>query len=72
MSHFDITSLNLYCRQLLELPDLRLYNNLQMLNCSFNILKNLDNLPFSLKKLYCRINELTCLDNLPPDLKILE
>jgi hypothetical protein len=42
------------------------------LDCEFNSIINLDNLPKKLEKLYCGHNSITHLDNLPPDLKELK
>ena len=58
-------------KKLRQLPDLSRYTKLEELNCSDNMLTQLDNLPSSIIKLYCPTNFITKLDNLPHGLKIL-
>jgi Leucine-rich repeat (LRR) protein len=70
----QITELDLSCRGLRELPDLRMYTNLKILHCSQNQLSELTNLPPTLQTLYCSENQLITLPNLiemTPTLKYL-
>jgi Leucine-rich repeat (LRR) protein len=48
-----------------------LSNSLTKLNCSYNQIKSLDNLPNSLVELDCKTNQIISLDNLPKNLEIL-
>jgi Leucine-rich repeat (LRR) protein len=60
--------------QISSLEELRkkdFWNDIVYLDCSFNEMTNLDNLPPNLQKLYCSFNEITNLDNLPPNLQKL-
>lgn len=45
---YTIEILNLSHKEMTVLPDLSLYKNIKILNCSFNKLINLDNLPSGL------------------------
>jgi Leucine-rich repeat (LRR) protein len=45
MSFEDVTELILTGKGLTELPDLSEYKNLKVLNCNYNKIKNLDNVP---------------------------
>ena len=61
-----ITTLNISSKNLTELPSwVSECKKLENLNCSWNKIKHLDNLPPTLKKLYCCYNQITQLDNLP-------
>ena len=72
MDYSIVTKLDLQNQGLTELPsDIHKYNNLIQINCSYNKLTTLDNLPLGLQTLYCNNNKLTYLDNLPPGLKLL-
>ena len=59
MKDYSIEELDLSKQGLTELPDLRKYTNLKKLNCSYNKLTHLDNLPINLTKLDCSNNPLT-------------
>jgi Leucine-rich repeat (LRR) protein len=68
----NITVLKISNKELTELPDdIDKYTNLEKLNCSYNKITSLDNLPPTLKELNCRVNQITSLDNLPPKLEVL-
>ena len=72
MTDYSITELDISNKDLTELPkDIAKYTNLKILNCSFNQITSLDNLPLRLEILYCWNNNITSLDNLPPTLKEL-
>jgi Leucine-rich repeat (LRR) protein len=61
---YTITELNLYDKDLIKLPnDIYKYTNLQKLDCSYNNISSLDNLPQNLQKLYYSNNNITSLDN---------
>ena len=66
-----ITELNLSNKGLTKLPDLSIYPNLQTLDCSYNELTSLNNLPIGLQILNCSYNQLKSLDNLPIGLQKL-
>jgi Leucine-rich repeat (LRR) protein len=69
---YTITELNLSNKRLTKLPnDIYKYTNLRKIDCSYNQLTSLDNLPYNLQLLDCRHNQLTSLDNLPPNLQEL-
>lgn len=53
-----ITELDFSHRNLTELPDLSEYINLKILNCCYNKVTYLPELPDSLEKLYCANNQL--------------
>ena len=62
---YDVKYLNINNSNLYELPnDIKLYKNLDTLDCSYNKLTQLNNLPNSIKKLICSHNKLIRLDNL--------
>jgi hypothetical protein len=64
-----IYQLDLSEQNLNELPDLSKYTNLKYLNCSYNNITLLNNLPDSLEVLICCSNSILCLpDQLPPNL----
>ena len=52
----SITELDLSNKGLTKLPDLSIYPNLKKLNCHYNKLTNLDNLPSTLTYLRCSRN----------------
>jgi Leucine-rich repeat (LRR) protein len=66
-----VTKLDYSKQNLVELPDLTMYVNLEILNCNNNKLIKLGKLPDSLLILYCCDNRLTELEDLPPNLRIL-
>jgi Leucine-rich repeat (LRR) protein len=72
INYANITCLDISVRFLHQLPDLSKFINLKELDCCFNALTHLDNLPLPLEILRCSNNNLTNIDNLPPHLKILE
>ena len=55
----NVEEINIGCRNLHILPDLSRFTCLQKLNCSFNQLIQLDNLPLSLQILMFSKNQLT-------------
>ena len=62
MTDYTIIQLNLSKQNLTELPaDLLKYTNLKQLDCSYNNLTVLPELPASLTKLCCSYNKLTVL-----------
>ena len=68
----SITTLNISNKNLTELPSwVSECKNLEKLNCSFNKITLLNNLPPTLNELYCNNNKITNLNNLPQTLKIL-
>ena len=72
MPDYTITVLDISQHGLTELPDdIDKFTNLKTLNCGYNQITSLDNLPPNLKELYCYNNQITSLDNLPPTLKII-
>ena len=67
-----ITELNISCKRLIELPSwVSECKNLEKINCDYNKITHIDNLPPNLKVLYCSNNYITHLDNLPQTLKKL-
>ena len=59
MPDYTFTKLDICNKGLTQLPDdIHLYTNLQKLNCSYNKITQLDNLPQGLKELYCCDNPL--------------
>jgi len=58
MNYTNITELDLSNKGLTKLPDLSIYSNLKILNCSYNQITSLDNLPLTLTELYCSNNPL--------------
>ena len=69
MADYTVTELCIHEQELEKLPDdIDKYTNLKRLNCSYNELTSLDNLPQKLKNLDCSYNKLTSLDNLPQNL----
>ena len=73
MPDYTITELKINYERLTQLPnDIHLYTNLKILDCSYNEITQLDNLPQGLKELNCHSNNITQLDNLPVGLKILD
>ena len=72
MVDYSITQLDISKQYLTKLPDdIDKYANLKNLNCSWNELTSLDNLPHNLQELNCSENKLSSLDNLPPNLQEL-
>ena len=72
MINYNITKLDISSRKLTKLPDnIDEYTNLIELDCCFNEITSLDNLPPTLRILYCHWNKITSLDNLPTTLKLL-
>ena len=72
MLDYTITELDISSQELTELPvDIDKYNNLETLNCGYNKLTRLNNLPPTLKELYCQNNKITNLNNLPSNLEKL-
>ena len=68
---FDIIKLDLSSKQINGILNLDKFCNLTELNCSYNQITNLDNLPNSLTELNCWGNKITNLDNLPKSLIML-
>ena len=62
---FDIDTIGLSNKGLTKLPDLTRFTKLKTLICSYNSLKELNNLPNTLTTLHCHDNQLTKLSNLP-------
>ena len=72
MIDYNIKELYISSQELTELPDdIDKYTNLKELNCNYNKITSLDNLPPTLKVLYCWKNKITSLDNLPSKLEVL-
>ena len=67
----QITELNLYGKNLTELPNLSEYINLKKLYCNNNKLTSLPELPNSLLRLDCDNNNLASLPELPKSLEYL-
>ena len=57
--------------ELLDLNGIEEYTNLKLLDCSYNDIENVDNLPDSLEVLNCKHNKINYMDNLPSNLKVL-
>lgn len=63
----------LYCvDEELESIDLMTTDDMIYINCSYNEITKLDDLPICVKTLICRNNKLKSLNNLPPELKYLD
>jgi len=61
-----LTILDISCMELTELPFwISECKKLKILNCGYNKLTQIDNLPQTLKELYYNNNKITQLDNLP-------
>jgi Leucine-rich repeat (LRR) protein len=73
MIYYKLKNLNEKIRisSLEELRKKDFWNDIVYLDCSYNKITNLDNLPTNLQILHCSYNEITNLDNLPNSLKIL-
>ena len=54
----EVTEINIECKNLSILPDLSRFTCLQKLDCSPNLLTQLDNLPSSLQYLDCTNNKM--------------
>jgi len=68
----SITTLNISFKNLEELPSwVSECKNLEILNCGYNKLTQIDNLPPTLKILNCSNNYITQVDNLPQTLEKL-
>ena len=67
----NITSINVSNQDLIYLPDLSRFKNLEVLHCYGNKLTSLPSLNENLKELYCSYNQLTSLPSLNENLKIL-
>lgn len=61
----DVISIDLTNKQLIELPDLSRFVNLQYLDCSNNEIKRIDNLPETLVSFTCDFNEISTIEELP-------
>ena len=69
---FDTELIDLSDKGLTKLPDLTRFTKLKTLNCSYNQLIELNNLPNTLTYLDCWNNQLTELSNLPNTLTTLQ
>jgi Leucine-rich repeat (LRR) protein len=67
----NTTIINVSNKGITYLPDLSRFTELKELNCYFNELTSLPNLPKKLRILYCLDNKLTCLPELPENLALL-
>jgi len=65
-------TLSLYNLNIKDLTGIEYFLNLEYLDCSYNRLTSLSNLPDTLKELYCYNNSLTTLPNLPKTLEYLD
>ena len=65
------TTLNLYNLNISDLTGVRYFVNLTFLNCSFNQLTSLPNLPNNLQQLNCGYNNINNLSALPSSLQVL-
>ena len=71
-TNYTTNELYIQAMEIIELPDdIVKYTKLIKLDCIYNKLTSLDNLPPTLEILYCWNNQLTNLNNLPPKLKEL-
>jgi Leucine-rich repeat (LRR) protein len=68
----NASSLSVSNRSIVSLTGLEAFQNLQILNCSYNQLSSLPTLPSSLTLLYCSQNQLTSLPSLPTSLTFLD
>jgi Leucine-rich repeat (LRR) protein len=68
----SITELNLYDKQLTCLPDLSKFKQLTKLDCGYNQITELNNLPNSITILYCSNNQITELNNLANSITTLD
>ena len=65
----SITTLNISHKNLTELPSwISECKNLKILDCSWNNIMHLSNLPQTLENLFCWYNNITQINNLPPTL----
>ena len=72
MDYSIITALGLSNKKLTKLPDdIHKYTNLKNLDCAFNQIATLYNLPPTLTYLNCADNQIATLDNLPSGLTYL-
>ena len=67
----NVKEINLSNKELTVLPDLSRFTNLKKLDCSFNKIKKINNLPEGLENLYCENNQIKELNNFPKGLKVL-
>ena len=61
----DVTEINISNKNIEGILDFKRFTKLTKLNCCYNKITSLDNLPNSLIELYCGKNKITSLDNLP-------
>ncbi len=62
----DVTVIIIRHKQIEGLLDFKRFTKLTKLNCCYNKITSLDNLPNSLTILYCGNNQITSLENLVP------
>lgn len=55
-------------KKLNETIDFDRFKKIEIINCSYNNINNLENIPSKLKELNCSHNQIICLDNLPQHL----
>ncbi len=67
----NVKEINLSNKELTVLPDLSRFTNLKKLDCSFNKIKKINNLPEGLENLYCENNQIKELNNIPKSLFVL-
>ena len=68
---YEIQDIHISSKSITVLPDLSRFKKLRHLDISHNYLKNLNDLPKTLKSLSCDTFQISNYDNLPPDLEIL-
>ena len=69
----SITTLDISKKKLKELPSwVSECKKLEILNCNYNKITHLYNLPQKLKELNCSYNNITHLDNLPQTLDLID
>ncbi len=64
----DVTEINIKNKSIKGILDFTRFTKLTELDCSYNEITSLYNLPNSLIKLNCSFNDITSLDNLPNSL----
>ena len=65
----DVIEINISNKNINESLDFSKFTKLQTLDCSYNKIIQLNNLPNSLQTLYCINNQIVALDNLPNSLQ---
>lgn len=67
----DVVEINISHQHIKGVLDFSRFTKLEEIDCAFNKITSLRNLPNTLKKLYCIYNKIKKLNNLPNSLEIL-